>query len=158
MKTPTTLFIACMLTSACVAADATEEIYKCIDADARISYSDKPCKGKSIIYKPKAGPKTQSGAAPKVDDNVDARRDKTQRLLRAYKEEREEKKQEAAELKAENEQRLKNCSRARSNYQKFLGAARVFLTDKDGNRVDFTDEERADATARAKAAIERWCD
>ena len=164
MKIQTTLFIACMLTSACVAADATTEIYKCIDADARISYSDKPCKGKSIIFKPKVGPKAKAGSkaqsrvAPKVDDDVDARRDKTQRLLRAYKEEREEKKQEAAELKAENEQRLKNCSRARSNYQKFLGAARVFLTDKDGNRVDFTDEERADATARAKAAIERWCD
>ena len=162
MKIRTRLFIACMLTSTYVAADKTAEIYKCIDADARVSYSDKPCKGKSIIFKTKAGPKTsskvKSKARQKVNESVDARKQKTQRLLRAYEAEREQKKEEAAVLKAEKEQRQKNCSRARSNYQKFLGAARVFLTDKEGKRVDFSDEERADATARAKANIERWCD
>ena len=162
MKIHTRLFIACMLTSTYVAADKTDEIYKCIDADARISYSDKPCKGKSIIFKtkarPKADSKVQAKARPKVNESVEKRNQKTQRLLRAYEAEREQKKQADAALKAEKEQRDKNCTRAISNYQKFLGAARVFQTDKDGNKVDYSDEERADATARAKANIERWCD
>lgn len=162
MKIHTSLFIACMLTSTYVAAEKTDEIYKCIDADARVSYSDKPCKGKSIVFKTKAGPKTgskaKSTARSKVNDSEDQRKQKTQRLLQAYEAERAQKEAEAAVLKAEKEQREKNCTRAMSNYQKFLGAARVFLTDEDGNKVDFSDEERADATARAKANIERWCD
>ena len=159
MKIHTRLFIACMLTSNYVAAEKTDEIYKCIDADARVSYSDKPCKGKSIIFKTKA-PKTNSKvkARPGVNESVERRKQKTQRLLQAYEAEREQKKQADAVLKAEKEQRQKNCTRAMSNYQKFLGAARVFQTDKDGSKVDFSDEERADATARAKANIERWCD
>ena len=102
MKIHTRLFIACMLTSNYVAAEKTDEIYKCIDADARVSYSDKPCKGKSIIFKTKA-PKTNSKvkARPGVNEGVERRKQKTQRLLQAYEAEREQKKQADAVLKAE---------------------------------------------------------
>ena len=55
------------------------EIYKCTDANGKVSYRDKPCKGKSTIFTPKAG--------PKVDANVKQRKEKRQQLLRAYQEE-----------------------------------------------------------------------
>ena len=145
MKKITVFLIACMLAS----QQAAAEIYKCTDANGEVHYGDKPCKGESTVFTPKAG--------PKVDENVEARSEKTRQLLRAYREEVAQEKQKDAELKAENEMRVENCHRARNSYQQIISAGRVYRLDKDGNRTDFTDEERAGATDRAKADIEKWC-
>jgi len=89
-----TLFIAAGLL-ACM--EVAAEIYKCTDPDAGVAYSDKPCKGESAIFVPRAG--------PKVDKDMQARRDQRQRLLRAYREENEAQQQKAAEQKIETEER-----------------------------------------------------
>jgi len=146
MKKFTVLLVAGLLASINVAA----EIYKCTDASGKTHYGDKPCKGESTIFTPKAG--------PKVDENVEQRREKTERLLRAYREEHAEDKKNAAELKAEKEKRAENCRRAKSRYRQIIESRRIFRYDEDGNHVVFTDAERASATATEKAAIERWCD
>ena len=130
--------------------EASAEIYKCTDPDAGVAYSDKPCKGESAIFVPRAG--------PKLDKNMQIRREQRKRLLRAYREENAAQQQQAAEQKIETEEREENCRRARINYQKFMEAGRVYRTGSDGRRVDFTDRERAEATALMQAEIERWCD
>ena len=145
MRVFTVLLAAGLLAGMEVAA----EIYKCTDPDAGVAYSDKPCKGESVIFIPRAG--------PKVDVNMQARKQQRQRLLRAYREENAAEQQEAAELKLESQQREENCRRARINYRRFMEAGRVYRTGSDGERVDFTDKERADAAARAQADIEKWC-
>ncbi len=146
MKKFTVLLVTGLLVSMNVAA----EIYKCTDAKGKVHYGDKPCKGESIIFTPKTG--------SKVDENADERREKTERLLRAYQEEHAEEKQQATELKAEKERRKKNCSRARIRYQQMTRARRFYRVDKNGDYIDYTDEERATALDREKAAIEKWCD
>ncbi len=146
MKIFTVFFVAIMFTSMEVAA----EIYKCTAANGEINYTDRPCRGESSIFVP--------GPAPGVDEHVKAREEKRQRLLRAYREEDAAEKQKAAELKAEREMRAEHCRRARINYRRISDAGRVFRTGRDGERVDFTDEERAAATARAQADVEEWCD
>jgi hypothetical protein len=145
MKKFTVFFTACMLAS----QQAGAEIYKCTDANGKVHYGDKPCKGESTVFTPKAG--------PKVDENVEARSEKTRQLLRAYREEDAQEKQKAAELKAENEKRVENCHLAKNRYQQIISAGRVYRLDKDGNRTDFTDAERAGAIASAQADIEKWC-
>jgi len=145
MKKTTVFFIAGMLAG----QQAAAEIYKCTDATGKINYGDKPCEGESTIFTPRAG--------PKVDENVEARSVKTRKLLRAYREEDAEKKQQAAELKAENEKRVENCHRARNRYQQIISAGRIYRVGKDGNQVDMTDEERVGAAASAQADIEEWC-
>jgi len=92
-----------------------------------------------------------------VDKNVEERREKTQRLLRAYQEEHAQEKQKTAERKAEKEKRVENCRRARNRYQQITSAGGIYRIDKDRNRTDFTDEERADAAASAMADIKQWC-
>jgi Domain of unknown function (DUF4124) len=145
MKKLAVIFSACIFVSMSV----TAEIYKCIDSSGKTQYGDKPCKGESSIFTPKAG--------PKADKNIEERREKTQRLLRAYREEYAQEKQKTAELKAEKEKRVENCRRARNRYQQVTSAGRVYRIDKDGNQTDFTDEERADAAASAMAGIKQWC-
>jgi len=146
MKKFTVLLVTGLLASMNVPA----EIYKCTDANGKTHYGDKPCKGESTIFTPKAG--------PKVDENVEQRREKTERLLRAYREEHAEEKRNVAELKAEKEKRTENCRRAKIRYRQITGAGRVYRYDEDGNHLVYTDEERASATATAKAAIKQWCD
>jgi len=145
MKKLTMFFIACMLAS----QQAAAEIYKCTDASGKVHYGDRPCKGESTIFTPKAG--------PKVDEDLEARSEKTRQLLRAYREEYAQEKQKTAELKAEKERRVENCRRAKNRYQQIISAGRIYRLDKDGNQSDFTDEERAGATASAKADIKEWC-
>jgi hypothetical protein len=145
MKKFTVFFIACVLAS----QQAAAEIYKCTDANGKVQYGDKPCKGEATIFTPKVG--------PKMDEDVEARGEKTRQLLRAYREEHAEEKQQAAELKAEKERRVENCHRARNRYQQIISAGRVYRLDKDGNQADLTDEEREAAIASAQADIKEWC-
>ena len=145
MKKLSVIFAGCIF----VSMSTTAEIYKCTDSNGKTHYGDKPCKGESIIFTPKAG--------PKEDENAEERREKIQRLLRAYQQEHTQEKQKTAELKAEKEKRVKNCRRAMNRYQQVISAGRIYRIDKDRNRADFTDEERANAAASARADIKQWC-
>ena len=145
MKKLSVIIFGCIF----VSMSATAEIYKCTDASGKTQYGDKPCKGESSIFTPKA--------SPKEDENAEERRQKTQRLLRAYQQEHAQEKQKTAELKAEKEKRVENCQRARNRYQQFISAGCIYRIDKDRNRADFTDEERANAAASARADIKQWC-
>ena len=146
MKKITVFLAAYLVTSMQVAA----EIYKCSDAGGKVHYGDKPCKGESSIFTPRAGPRT--------DENAEDRVEKRNRLLRAYQEEHVQDRKKAAEQMAEKEKRMQNCNRAMNRYQQITSSGRISRIDKDGNRVDFTDEERANATASARADIKKWCD
>jgi len=59
---------------------------------------------------------------------------------------------------AEKEKRTKKCRIARNRYQHIISARRIYGIDPDGNQADYTDKERAKATASAKADIKTWCD
>ena len=61
---------------------ASAEIYKCTDAGGAVQYADKPCAGHATIITP--------AAAPEVDAHVAGRRQRTEKLLRAYDEEHAE--------------------------------------------------------------------
>ena len=146
MKCYWMVFVAALLTS----TNGLAEIYKCRDAQGKVQYADKPCAGESSVITPRA--------APKVDENSEQRMQKTRRLLRAYQEEDAREKEQQAEVKAEKQERKRNCANARDRYQRFLQASRIFKLDDEGNRVIFTDEERAQSTEHARLEVERWCD
>jgi hypothetical protein len=146
MKCYCLIFVVALLTS----TNGLAEIYKCSDAQGNVQYADKPCAGESSVITPRS--------APKVDENSEQRMQKTQRLLRAYQEENIQKKEQQAEARAEKQERKRNCASARDRYQRFLQASRVFRLDEEGNRVVYTDAERAQSTEHARLEVERWCD
>ena len=133
---------------ACVPASA--EIYKCTDPQGAVHYSDKPCAGTSSVFTPRA--------APKADADSEQRRDKTRRLLRAYREEQAEEEHAAAKQQLEQQQRQQNCISARHRLDQLLRANRLYRVDPDGRQVNLTAEERAASTDRARAEVESWCD
>ena len=134
-----------------MAAPVFAEVYKCTDKNGRIQYTDTPCGESATTFRKPTAPATPA-ASP------DKRMQKTQRLLDAMQAERNEEKRLAAEAKAEKEKRKRNCGIARDRYQSLTTASRLYDLDEEGNRVILNDPQRAQAEARAKADVERWCD
>jgi hypothetical protein len=133
-----------------VCSGAGAEIYKCTDAQGKTRYGDQPCAGDAVIITPRP--------APAVSEDTAGRMDKTQRLLRAYAAEHEERRRAEAEQHAAQEQRKHNCARAQAYERGVTRASRVYRTDESGQRTDLSFEERAAAEAKARAEVARWCD
>jgi hypothetical protein len=129
---------------------AAAEIYKCTDGSGAVQYGDKPCTGQFSIITP--------AAAPEVDAHVAGRRQRTEKLLRAYDAEQAEAQRAAAEAEAALQQRRRECSKARDWLARVTYARGLYRKAGDGSQVDLNDTERAAVQARAEADIARWCD
>jgi hypothetical protein len=131
------------------ASGAAAEIYKCTDEQGRVRYTDTPCAGAASVFTPRQ--------APPVDAGTAERRRKTERLLDAMRAEREQKKSAAAEARAEQERRERNCNAARDRYRRLTEASRLYELDEAGNRVVLDDARRSAALERARAVVAQWC-
>jgi len=126
------------------------EIYKCTDAQGNTRYADKSCSDSAVVITPEK--------APVVTEESLRRKDKTQRLLRAYDAEHEEERARKAASNTEKIQRQQKCSEARHYQRGVTQASRVYAYDKAGQRYDLSTEQRAAEEAMAQEKVERWCD
>jgi len=129
---------------------ATAEIYKCTDGSGAVQYGDKPCSGTSKIIVP--------AAAPDVDVHVTERRQRADKLLRAYDEEHAEEQREQAEAEAALQQRRRQCSKARAWLARVTTASTLYRVADDGSHVNLDDAEHAAILAKAEADVATWCD
>jgi Domain of unknown function (DUF4124) len=130
-------------------ANARGEIYKCTDAAGAVQFSDHPCTGVSTY----SGKKSASPEEQGPDEHLL----KTQRLLDAMRQEREQAEQEKAQQKAEAEKRQHECISARDYLRNITHASNLYRLDEQGNRGILSDEERNRATDDAKARVAKWC-
>ncbi|HYQ71358.1 MAG TPA: DUF4124 domain-containing protein [Gammaproteobacteria bacterium] len=126
------------------------EIYKCSDAGGGVQYTDKPCTGETRIIVP--------AAAPEPDAHVAGRRQRTDKLLRAYDAEHAEEQRAQAEAAAALQQRQQECSRARDWLARVSHARGLYRMAEDGSQADLDKTERAAIQAKAEAGVARWCD
>jgi hypothetical protein len=134
-----------------MATPVSAGVYKCTDEQGRVQYTDTPCGESATSFRKQTTP---AGPAATQDERMQ----KTQRLLDAMEAERNEEQRQAAQAKAEKEKRRRNCGIARDRYRRLTTASRLYDLDEQGNRVILNDQQRTDAEARAKAAVEQWCD
>jgi len=130
---------------------ASAQVYKCTDASGGVQYSDTPCDSRTHSLRKIEEPAADT-AAP------DARMQKTQRLLDAMREERQQKQRLAEEEKAGQEQRRDRCNHARDHLQNLERAGRVYRLDESGKRVYLPDDGREQALEQARASVQHWCD
>jgi hypothetical protein len=97
-------------------------------------------------------------AAPEVDVHVAGRRQRAEKLLRAYAEEHAEELREQAEAAAALQKRKRECTRARGWLTQVAQASAIYRMGEDGNRMALDDTERARVLAKARADVARWCD
>ncbi len=142
----TTLMLA-LLILGCALANAA--VYRWVDANGKVHYSDKP---------PAAGTKPLPiKSSPTDPSQVEAREKTHQKTLDQYA--KQESEQDKAQAQAEKKaaERKAACQQAQQKLTQLEQARRVTRTDKDGNKV-YLDADQIDAAhAKAQAEVDKLC-
>lgn len=134
----------------CLAAGAGAEIYKWVDEDGNVVYSENPPAGDTQVETITESPKVRSEKALQSLRNLKIKNQKTDRA----KEEQVEARQQTAE---EKRVRAENCGRAREMLASFNTRPTVQLVQPDGSRVRATEEQRQQRIAEAQSMIDEFC-
>ena len=152
MKGNIQLFVTGLLLGGLLISPVGAEVYKWIDEQGRVHYGDKP--PEQGAREMQVDPGTGSGGPIPSDAQ---RRDKTQRLLRAFDEERRLKQQREQRQEAEAAERRQRCARARDRLRRYTHAGGLYEIDDQGNRRFLDDSRRRQAEERARRDVEKWC-
>jgi len=127
------------------------EVYRSVDADGTVSYSDRPVgeNAETIFIATRtptaprpATPPAASAPATPAEDLADS--------------ETLEPREPTLEERAEERER--NCGIARERLDRYLTSRRLYRSTPDGERAYLNDAEIDEARARAAADVEEWCD
>lgn len=133
-----------------VSGAASAEIYRWVDANGRVQYSDQPppgVKADKVTSSPASG--AAGGAAKSSQDQEqESRKRKTQ-------EEEKSKKQAKADEAARLQE--KNCAQAKANLALFERGGRITRMNEKGEATLLSDAEIAAGAAEARRAIAEWC-
>jgi hypothetical protein len=150
----------------CVALPASAQMYKWVDANGKVQYSDKPPPSNiktEKLREPPTAPTAPAAKEAKDDVKKDAAKagPKT-----AAEQEQAFRKRKADEAKAQEKQaedekivrdKAENCKRARAAAANLEMGGRQIRIDAHGERVFLTDEQIAEETTRAKQEAAAAC-
>ncbi len=130
------------------AADA--QVYRWVDEDGKVHYSDIP-------------PDENAERLPIEIEPTDLEAVLEERIERRHRlEELEKDRRHEAEVEDEiagyEAKRAESCRQARERVASIESARRLSRVDEDGNRIQYDDEQRARALAEARRQVADWCD
>lgn len=138
----------------CTAAPlAAGTVFKWRDANGRIHYGDRPPANAASRSQ-----RVPISTRPETDPNGDQRRALRNRLLKSYAHERAAKRAERAKRNAAREQNEAACARVRSRLAALQQAGGIFQTTADGQRIYFTDAQRARLMRETRDAVRQHCE
>jgi hypothetical protein len=144
------MFLVCMF--ALAPAIRADTMYRTVDAQGQITYSDRP-------LSPSSQRISVDVTAPNASEAV--RLSKVQAAESAADQERMQKSQhdaeEAKKAAARDAAQQQRCTAARGRYASYAAGGRLFRTDADGNRVYLSDEDIDEQRTLAKAAMDSAC-
>ena len=129
------------------------EIYKWVDQHGRTHYGEKPpAKTHSEELHIK-----QSSNPPADNVSQQEHKNRQQRLLRAYEEERLQREENRVKAKRDKEKRIRQCNAARNRQRVVEGGYQLYDYDKQGKRV-YLDAQAIDrARTRSAREVKRLC-
>ncbi|HVS25853.1 MAG TPA: DUF4124 domain-containing protein [Burkholderiales bacterium] len=143
---------------------ASADVYKWVDSDGTVHYSDQPPPGavKEQSLSNKSGtPPGSSGASGAGNAAPNAAGPKTyieqDAEFRKRQVEAEEKHAKEEKVLAEAKGRQQNCEHARSSLQSLQSGQRVVKYNEKGERVYLDDNERGQEIANAQKSVDSWC-
>lgn len=128
---------------------AYAEIYKWVDDQGRIHYSDKPVKNSTQI-----NVNTQKQS---TGEHRQSREEKRRKLLNVFNEDRARKNKEKEKKRAQKKKQQRNCVLARDRLRRYERASYIYDLDKDGKRIVMSSEERERETRKLRKRIEKYC-
>ncbi|MGH8669737.1 MAG: DUF4124 domain-containing protein [Burkholderiales bacterium] len=143
------------------AAGASAQQYKWVDRNGRVQYGDTPPPGVSAtpLRRPSgtaapASAAPDAKAAPKSGALTPAEQEAE---FRKRQEEGEKARQKQAKASEEAAAKKENCAVARSQLQTMESGQRIARTDAKGERYFLEDAQIAQEAARARQAVQQWC-
>jgi hypothetical protein len=131
-------------------SQAADSIYKSVDADGHVTYSDHPLSAASQVV---------SVNVPQADRKEAARVSKEQAIFNSIAAQSEHQqsldKKQKEELRRRREQR---CTQAKNRVAELHEYGRVYRRDEQGNRLYYSDAELAGLRSEAKKVAEDSCD
>ncbi len=153
------LIVGLMLTCA---AGASAQLYRWVDSDGKVRYSDTPPTGvKATTLKPPpdfSAPPSAAGDAAAKDAKkgpltpAEQEADFRKRQLGAQKA-REKEDQAGRDAQAKQD----NCARAQETLSGLESGQRIARTNASGERYYVEDDQRAAETQKARQSVNSWC-
>jgi len=128
------------------------EIYSWRDADGVMHFGEKPPENAKEL-KQRTIPDT-----PPADNDERDHVDDSQRLLRAFDEERAERNQQKAQQKVEQQKRAQQCSAAKKELERFETSTRRLVTDAKGQQRELNPTEDREYGRQLREAAAALCD
>ncbi len=132
---------------------AAQEMYRWVDANGEVHYSDQPPPPEVKEYRSMTRSGTAGGASYEAQGEEDSLAEKEAGFQRRRAQEAED---EARAEKVEAE-RVKNCDLARGQYNTISAGGRISRRNSAGEVEYLTDEQIAAETDQAQAEVDKWC-
>ena len=143
--------LALIIARALAGTLSAEQVYKWIDEDGNVHYSDLPVAGAELVT-------IQS--RPTDSDLVK----NEQQAVADYEVERAERQEAAAaqaevtaEKRAADKERQANCAKYTERQVRFTENRRIYRMDENGERVYYDEEEMAAARANVADMVAKYC-
>jgi len=153
------LIVGLMLT---FAAGASAQLYRWVDSDGKVRYSDTPPTGvKATTLKPlpdSSAPPPAVGDAAAKDANkgplTPAEREADFRKRQVEAQKARSKEEQASR---DSDAKQDNCARARETLATLESGQRIVRTQPNGERYYVDDDQRAAETQKARQSVNGWC-
>jgi hypothetical protein len=143
------------------AAPAFAQMYKWVDADGNVHYSDQPPPAKGVkeqrtIPKPAAATPAQGAAAAAGQNRpkTPAEQEMEFRKRRLEAAEAEAKRQKEAE---ESDQKRRNCEQAKARVAMLQNGGRIVKASPTGEQIYLDDADIARELVEARKIADSWC-
>jgi len=136
------------------APSAQAEIYKWMDDNGQVHYSEQPPEKKRPATEIRI--RTYSHQAPLV--NPEQRKQQRDNLLRAFAEERGLRNEAKAKEEQEQAKNRRKCLLAKDKIKSYERATSIYNLDEKGERVYLSDAQRDRSMARLKGQVKQWCE
>lgn len=142
-----------VILSAVLSAAASASVYRWVDADGQVHYSQFKPAGVTATEQNK--PNTNQGPNP---EEAKKRLEELRAKLQENINDREKAKKEQAEAKEDKERRQENCDKAKELVRNYEDNGRVYKTLENGERYWYTETERADLIKTSKDQVKKYCE
>ncbi len=134
------------------AAPAYAGVYKWVDEQGKVHFSDRPASAQARQLKLKKSPQQSTSAVP----NAAQRQITQQRMLDMYQQEREKREAARKKKKADAKKLAQRCANARDRLRRYEGS-RLYENLPNGERRYFSEAEREKTISNLKGNIKRYC-
>jgi uncharacterized protein DUF4124 len=140
-----------------LALPVSAQLYKWVDADGRVHYTDQPPPADAKQDQKLNIRKTQPGAVAPTDAQTPAAPQSTaEKDLEFRKRKIDQEQAQAKAAEAENESR-ERCASAQRRLYTYLDAGRIYSIDDNGERVYLDDDARQRDIEAARKDVARHC-